>query len=251
MDETKTTSAYEDDFLSATQNFEHKQMLEKADNIVLGFVATTGATGAIPIPFADAPLLIAQQVAMMAAINGAFKINVKEDVLKSLVLTALGVGGATVVGKTIATNLIKLFPGAGSVVGGTISAATAGALTLALGKAYIQVCKAIKMGKLDQNALTKKEGRDALKKAFKEQLANRKADTVEKAEETLLSDDISANENMQNDNVVYQGKTSNQSTGTARKKRVGKYYGVTPTDTIKFAWMDAKFALRKKPKKKQ
>lgn len=173
MEETKAT-AYEDDFLSAAQNFEYTQMLEKADNIVLGFVASTGATGAIPIPFADAPLLIAQQVAMMIAINGVFKIDVKKDALKSLAIAALGVGGATVVGKTVATNLIKLIPGAGSVVGGAISAGTAGAITLALGKAYIQVCKAIKMGKLDQNALTQKEGRDALKKAFKAQLAKHK-----------------------------------------------------------------------------
>lgn len=174
MDETKTTSAYEDDFLSAAQNFEYNQMLEKADNVVLGFVASTGVTGAVPIPFADAPLLIAQQVAMMAAINGVFKINIKKDALRSLAVAALGVGGATVLGKTIATNLIKLVPGAGSVVGGAISAGTAGVITLALGKAYIQVCKAIKLGKLDQNALTKKEGRDALKKAFKEQLTKHK-----------------------------------------------------------------------------
>jgi hypothetical protein len=47
---------YEDDFIYALQDFEYRVMREKADNVVLGFVATTGATGAIPIPFADAPL---------------------------------------------------------------------------------------------------------------------------------------------------------------------------------------------------
>ena len=55
-----------------------------------------------------------------------------------------------------------------------MSAGTAGVITLALGKAYIEVCKAIKMGKLDQNALTKKEGREMLKKAFKEQMKKSK-----------------------------------------------------------------------------
>ena len=49
------TYDYEDEFISDLQNFEYKEMLEKADNVVLGFTATTGATGTIPIPFADAP----------------------------------------------------------------------------------------------------------------------------------------------------------------------------------------------------
>lgn len=174
MNENNTTYSYEDDLIADLQGYEYKQMIEKADNVVLGFVAATGATGAIPIPFADAPLLIGEQVAMMAAINAVFKMDVGKDVLKSLATAAIGVGGATVVGKTIAANLLKLIPGAGSVAGGAISAATAGLITLALGKAYIQVCKAIKMGKLNQDDLTKKAGADALKKAFKEQLKKNK-----------------------------------------------------------------------------
>ena len=161
---------YEDELISDLQNFEYKEMMEKADNVVLGFAATTGATGAIPIPFADAPLLVGQQVAMMVAINSIFKFDVSKDALKSLATAAIGVGGATVVGKTIVANALKFIPGVGSVAGGTISATTAGLITLALGKAYIQVCKSIKMGKLDQDDLTKKAGVDALKKAFKEQI---------------------------------------------------------------------------------
>ena len=172
MDEHKRMKNYEDDLIADLQDYEYKEMLEKADNVVLGFVAVTGATGAIPIPFADAPLLISEQVAMMAAINAVFKMEIGKDVLKSLATAAIGVGGATVIGKTIAANLLKLIPGPGSIAGGAISATTAGVITLALGKAYIQVCKAIKMGKLNQDDLTKKAGADALKAAFREQLKN-------------------------------------------------------------------------------
>lgn len=175
MDENKATYDYEDDLIADLQDYEYKEMLEKADNVVLGFVATTSATAVIPIPFADAPLLIGEQVVMMAAINAVFKMDVGKDVLKSLATAAIGVGGATVVGKTIAANLFKLIPGAGSVVGGAISATTAGLITLALGQAYIQVCKAIKMGKLNQDDLTKKTGADALKAAFKEQIKKNKS----------------------------------------------------------------------------
>ena len=172
--DNKTTYSYEDELIADLQGYEYKEMLEKADNVVLGFVAATGATGAIPIPFADAPLLIGEQVAMMAAINAVFKMDVGKDVLKSLATAAIGVGGATVLGKTIVSNVLKLIPGVGSVAGGAISAATAGVITLALGKAYIQVCKAIKMGKLNQSDLSKKAGADALKSAFKEQLKKNK-----------------------------------------------------------------------------
>lgn len=172
--ETKYKSDYEDDFLEDLQEYEYKEMFEKANNIVLGFVASTAATGAVPIPFADAPLLVGQQVAMMIAINQVFGFDIKRDALQSLAVAALGVGGATVIGKTIASNLMKLIPGVGSVAGGAVSASTAGVITLALGKAYIEVCKAIKMGKLDQNSLTKKEGREMLKMAFKEQIKKSK-----------------------------------------------------------------------------
>lgn len=168
--ETNDKMGYENDFLEDIQEYEYQEMFEKANNIVLSFVATTGATGAIPIPFADAPLLIGQQVAMMIAINKVFKFNIERDALTSLATAAIGVGGATVVGKTVVSNLLKLIPGAGTVAGGAISAGTAAAITLALGKAYIQVCKAIKMGDLDQSDLTKKAGIEKLKKEFRAQL---------------------------------------------------------------------------------
>lgn len=174
MDSRKNTS-YEDDFLSDMESYELKKMLEKAENVVAGFVAATGATGAIPIPFADAPLLVGEQVAMMAAINGVFHMDVKKDVLKSLAIAALGVSGATVIGKTVVSSAFKFIPGIGSVVGGAISGGTAGLITFALGSAYIQLCTAIKMGRLDESALGNKKGAEMLKRFFKEQLDKKKA----------------------------------------------------------------------------
>ncbi len=173
--ETNDKMDYEDDFLEDIQEYEYQEMFEKANNIVLGFTATTGATGAIPLPFADAPLLIGQQVAMMMAINGVFEFDIDRDALASLATAVIGVGGATVIGKTVVSNLLKFIPGVGTVAGGAISAGTAGIITLALGKAYIEVCKAIKMGKLDQSDLSRQAGKDMLKKAFREQMKqNRK-----------------------------------------------------------------------------
>lgn len=166
---------YEDDFLADLQKYEDRENLrKKADNVVMGFVAGTTATGAVPIPFADAPLLIGEQVTMMAAINSVFGFDVGKDALKSLATAALGVGGATVIGKTVASNLLKMIPGVGTVAGAAISGGTAGIITLALGKAYISVCEAIKMGKLNQSDLTQGTGINMLKAAFKDELKNSK-----------------------------------------------------------------------------
>lgn len=165
---------YEDEFLNDIQSFELKSVIDEANNVVSVFVTSTTATGAIPIPFADAPLLIGQQVAMMIALNKIFDFDISKDALTSLATAVIGVGGATVVGKTIVANTFKLIPGIGSVAGGVISASTAGVITFALGKSYIKVCKMIKMGKLDQSELTKKAGINLLKKEFKEQLKRNK-----------------------------------------------------------------------------
>lgn len=145
-------------------------MNEKADNAVAVAVAATATTGAIPIPFADAPMMIAEQVALMATICGIYGIDVGKDGLKMLATTAIGAGGATIVGKTVASNLFKLIPGAGSVVGGAISAGTAGVVTLAMGKAFIEVCKLVKLGKLSQSDLTSSKGAGIMKDMFKEQI---------------------------------------------------------------------------------
>ena len=147
---------------------------EKAENAVAVAVAATAATGAIPIPFADAPLLIAEQVTLMATICGIYGIDVGKDGLKMLATTALGAGGATIVGKTVATNLLKLIPGAGTVAGGAISAGTAGLVTLAMGKAFIEVCKMMKIGKLSEADILSSKGKNIMKDQFKEQLKKNK-----------------------------------------------------------------------------
>ena len=146
------------------------EMNEKADNAVAVAVAATAATGAIPIPFADDPLLIGEQVTLC----GIYGMDIGKDGLKMLATTALGAGGATIVGKTIATNLLKFIPGAGSIAGGAISAGTAGVVTLAMGKAFIEVCKLVKLGKLSEKDVLSSQGVSIMKDQFKEQMKRNK-----------------------------------------------------------------------------
>ena len=147
---------------------------EKAENAVAVAVAATAATGAIPIPFADAPLLIGEQVTLMATICGIYGINVGKDGLKMLATTVIGAGGAAIVGKTVATNLLKFIPVAGSVAGGAISAGTAGLVTLAMGKVFIEVCKMVKLGKISEADITSSKGSSVMKEQFKYQMKKNK-----------------------------------------------------------------------------
>lgn len=161
---------YEDDFINEKYKIEVLEMKNRADNIVLALSGTTALTGAIPIPFADAPIIITQQVAMMLAINKIFEFDISEDALKSLVTAVLGVSGATFLGKVVISGLLKCLPGVGTMAGSAMSASTAGIITLALGQSYIKVCEYFKMGRLDPDNITNQQGKELLKKKFKEQL---------------------------------------------------------------------------------
>lgn len=132
------------------------QQIAKANKIILSFTASAGATGLLPLPIADAPLLIAQQTAMVAALSDAYQINLKKSGLKSLVFSVLGITGTTVLGKTITGSLFKLIPGIGSVGGALVCSATASALTGALGAAYSELCIRVKVGDLAEEDLLSK-----------------------------------------------------------------------------------------------
>lgn len=156
------------------KKLELTELNEKAENAVAVAVASTAVTGFVPIPFADAPLLIAQQVGLMASICAIYKIDIEKDGLKMLATAAIGAGGAAVVGKTLATNLLKMIPGIGTAAGGVVSGGTAGVVTLAMGKAFIEVCKMVKVGKLSEADLTSSKGTELMKQQFREQLTKAK-----------------------------------------------------------------------------
>lgn len=159
---------------------ELKQMIANARKVVAGCTTAAVATGAIPIPVADAPILIGEQVAMFATINQVFKFDINKDVLKKLLAVTIGTGGAAFIGKTIVSSALKLIPGVGTVAGAAISGSTAGVLTAALGNAYIELCKHMKIAECNDcnKYLLSKEGTTFFKDAFK-----KKKDTVKVSQE--------------------------------------------------------------------
>lgn len=107
--------------------------------IVVSSAASAAAMAAVPIPFTDAVAIVPIHIAMLAGISATFGLAVDQGFLSTIVGSVItGVGG-TITGPAIAANLLKLIPGAGSAIGGAISAATAATLTTVFGEAYIAV----------------------------------------------------------------------------------------------------------------
>ena len=143
---------------------------KKAHSIVIGAAAGAAAIGAVPIPFSDAALLVPEQIAMMAGITAVFGIPVDKATLTAILSATIGTGSATLLGKTVVTNLLKLIPGAGSVVGGAISAATAAALTTALGEAYIVIMTMVAKGIVSPDFIKTQEGMKEIGRIFAEKV---------------------------------------------------------------------------------
>lgn len=122
---------------------------EEAFNYVTGYVASSAIVGASPIPFSDAFLLVPLQATMLGHITVIFGLPFDKAFITAILSAIGGVGGITTAGRFIVTNLIKLIPGAGTVVGGAIAASTAATLTLALGLAYIELLKRYMKSQID------------------------------------------------------------------------------------------------------
>lgn len=105
--------------------------------IVAGAAASAAGIAVAPIPFSDAIAIVPIQIAMIAGITATFGLAFNESFLSSIVASVVTGAGASFAGRTIVSGLLKFIPGVGSVVGGTIAAATAVALTTAFGEAYI------------------------------------------------------------------------------------------------------------------
>lgn len=122
-------------------DIEHKA--KEARKWALGYISTTFGVGFTPIPFSDAAILAPLQVGMIAHITTIFGVKIERALMTSIVSSIGGITGATFLGRSLVANLLKLIPGAGTVVGGLISGSTASIITTGLAYSYIEVMKVV------------------------------------------------------------------------------------------------------------
>lgn len=124
---------------TAAQKVDIELKKTQSHAIVAGAAASAAGMAAVPIPFSDAVAIVPIQVGMLAGISATFGLSVDKSFLSTLIGSVIAGAGGTLAGRSIAASILKLIPGAGSAVGGTIAAATAAALTTIFGEAYIAV----------------------------------------------------------------------------------------------------------------
>ena len=166
-----------DDLMDTLQNVQIATLEEKKRRAQAAVATATVAAvgeGAAPIPFSDCALLIPTQLSMIASITVIFGFDISKSILTAFLSSTLGSGGATLLGKTVVTNLIKLIPGIGTVAGSAISAGTAGVITAALGEAYIGIMQLVFKGEMSINDLGTKAGKDAMAKMFRSELKKKR-----------------------------------------------------------------------------
>lgn len=165
--------ALPDELMDTLQNVQIVALDEKkrhAQAAVATAALAAAGEGAAPIPFSDCALLVPTQLTMIASITVTFGFDVNKSIITALLSSTIGAGGATVLGKTIVSNLLKFIPGAGTVAGGAISAGTAGVITAALGEAYIGIMELAFKGDMSLDDLGTKKGKETMSTLFKEQL---------------------------------------------------------------------------------
>jgi uncharacterized protein (DUF697 family)/GTP-binding protein EngB required for normal cell division len=151
------------------QSVSFKLKRDKAQAIVVTTVAVSFGAGFTPIPFSDAVLLVPTQVGMIAGITAVYGMKISKSTMTAIVASLAGTTGATVLGKTIVSNLIKMIPGVGTVVGGVISGTTAAALTTALGGTYIVIMEMLVKGELSESDITSGKAKKLMMDIFQKQ----------------------------------------------------------------------------------
>ena len=169
--------ALPEELMDTLQNVQIASLEEKkrrAQAAVATAALAAAGEGAAPIPFSDCALMIPTQLGMIASITVIFGFDVNKSIITALLSSTIGAGGATLLGKTVVSNLIKFIPGAGTVAGGAISTGTAGVITAALGEAYIGIMELVFKGDMSLDELGTKKGKDTMSAMFKEQLKLKK-----------------------------------------------------------------------------
>lgn len=115
-------------FLSAAKGA-IDQKLAAGRTITLQHIAAAGTIAASPIPFSDAPLLLANQTALVARLASFWDLSS----VKSAISSAIPGQVVSTLGRSLAGNLIKFIPGGGSIAGAAINATVAATMTAGIG----------------------------------------------------------------------------------------------------------------------
>lgn len=124
--------------LSAAQQLDWGRKRQAAKKIITASAASALATGATPIPFSDAAVLVPLQIGMIARLTAAYGSHLPSAQLASLVGSMMLASGATTAGRWMVSSLLRVVPG-GQPAAMVISGSVAASMTTAMGWAWVAV----------------------------------------------------------------------------------------------------------------
>lgn len=130
---------------------------KQAAKVVRNSAAVNFGTGFVPIPLADAPLMMATESTMLAKITTIYDVDTDKFKVETALGAAMGILGAIAAGKSVSTSLFKLVPGVGTLVGGSISGTVGATITVTLGYAYMELMELVLAGKINLSEVTPDE----------------------------------------------------------------------------------------------
>lgn len=135
------------------------------------YVKSAFGVGFIPIPIADAALLVPMQLTMLAHLTAIFGVSLDKAQIVSLLASVGGTSGTTYFGKMIVSSVFKLIPGLGTITGGVVTGVTASVMTLGLGYSYVEVLRQIALAEMTGRDIKIKELQAVMTRSFNEQMS--------------------------------------------------------------------------------
>lgn len=165
-----------------SQKVSLEEKWNKAHRMIKQHCAAAFAVGFTPLPMADAPILVANEMALLARILHLYDLGNLNDSLKTMGMstifgTMLSSGGRAAVGA-----VLKLIPVVGTIAGGLINGSVGAVVTAAFGEATSKVAYKICQANLDGVPTTnmiENFGGSVLSLAKEYAKENRKADDYE------------------------------------------------------------------------
>ena len=128
-----------DAFISA-QKVNLDEKWNRAHEAILQHIAIAFAVPFNPIPFSDAPILVANQMTMIARILYIYDLGGLENMLKGETVSVIISQLISNFAKTLALNILAFIPAIGPLIKGLINGGVASLITLSLGEAVNISC---------------------------------------------------------------------------------------------------------------
>lgn len=144
-------------------SFKLKRKRAMAQSVITASTAAGGAVGAIPLPFADAAILVPVESGLVTALRKIYGIPDGDDAQK-IMDTILEVGTASIAAKA-AISALKAIPGV-NLAGEVINAIVAAAIVAAIGEGSAFVFEKVYLGEMSAKDV------DAIRNLIEQKLDN-------------------------------------------------------------------------------